>query len=245
MSDEITWLLSLVENDPGAMAFPAVTDALRLAGQLERARAVAAAGLERVPDNVSGRVAMGLVLLELGEIEAAHAQLEPVVELLSPLEEIMSARPASAGAAHAGDSNSAPAPVSDPGIAEAEIESAFDQAESIPDQMLDATEVAQEAMRVEALDAPEEGFSPSSHPSFATATMADLLEKQGDSAQADAIRASINPDAQTAVTQVAGVNAETVTGQSGPVAEEAPASASAGDVATLESWLQNLRRGVA
>ncbi|MEE8581189.1 MAG: hypothetical protein V3T33_06330, partial [Myxococcota bacterium] len=95
------------------------------------------------------------------------------------------------------------------------------------------------------LDAPEEGFSPSSHPSFATATMANLLEKQGDSAQADAIRASINPDAQMAVTQVAGVNAEAVIGQSGTVAEETPASSSAGDVTTLESWLQNLRRGVA
>jgi len=76
--------------------------------------------------------------------------------------------------------------------ADEEIELAFADAESDPDEMVDATRVAQQAMRAGDLFEPEGSFTPALHPDFATQTMADLLEEQGDTAGAAQVRQALH-----------------------------------------------------
>ncbi len=236
VSDEIAWLLAVVADDPGAKGFPAVADALRRGGHLKEARQVASAGLERAPDSVAGRVALGLVLLELGDREAVRAELAKIVEQLSPLEEIEAQLQTQSPLVATGG------PVREAPIADAEIESAFEQAESDPEQMVDVNALAQEAMRREALDGPEGEFVPKDRPAFATATMADLLEKQGDIERAQAIRASISGDADT---EVAFSGEQAVGSATSPPTTHPRPSSRDRELSTLEGWLQNIRRGVA
>lgn len=112
-------------------------------------------------------------------------------------------------------------------ISDRELEAAFDEAEPEIDQMVDADRVAQVALRQVAADElgletplPDETTAPE-HPglpaSFATATMAELLERQGDAEGASRIRANL---------------ADTP-------AECPPRSQV---ISTLERWLDNVRR---
>jgi len=118
----------------------------------------------------------------------------------------------------------APAVRSDFDVTEGELERAFAIAEPDQDQVVDADRVAQNAMREANLEAPEE-VSAVADPMFVTRTMADLLESQGDLDAASRIRVALASGASGART------------------------ASSGDrdsrqqiIATLESWLANLRR---
>ena len=123
---------------------------------------------------------------------------------------------------------------------------------------------AEEPNRAEPLAADrggDEGFSPDRSPLFATETMAELLEVQGHSERAEAIRKALHIDGQAADEQegVAGWSdsdafAETWPAPGQGIAGSAPAAVFAAGpceghrtrtLATLERWLENVRRDVA
>ena len=103
--------------------------------------------------------------------------------------------------------------------ADVEFERAFAAAEPEVEQMITPDSVAEEAAL--AVDAPPEDHGPlASSGAFATRTMAELLEKQGDRRGAARIRAALGePDAQ-----------------------DAPALDHGAVIAVLERWLDNARR---
>jgi hypothetical protein len=113
-----------------------------------------------------------------------------------------------------------------PGISERELERALEDARPETDRMLDADSVAQTAMRqadhlLESEDEIEEVGE-----EFQTATMAELLERQGDPHGASRIRASL--------------------AEPKPPAPRAPAAGAPSIqemIGTLERWLENLRGG--
>lgn len=190
-------------------SFAATAEAARRAGQPDEALRIARDGLEHAPDATASRIAAALALLDLGRADEARCELEQLVEPAAP-----------------------PATESVDGglgaLDDGEIDAAFDSAEPETSAMLDADEVAQQAMRAADLDEPEGAFSvdealadadaiPPDDSPFHTQTMADLLESQGDVPGAERIRAALDaiPPARPAALD------------------------------TLEQWLQNLRRGTA
>ncbi|HJO23355.1 MAG: hypothetical protein QF890_06645 [Myxococcota bacterium] len=122
-------------------------------------------------------------------------------------------------------------------ITDHEIEVAFASAEAERERMVDADSVARVAIEqadrelsnadaLAPLEEPPEVEDPAPMSDrFATATMADLLEQQGDLDGADRIRSGLDPSAPTADRQ-------------------APRRGRRNAVATLERWLENLRGGV-
>jgi hypothetical protein len=125
-----------------------------------------------------------------------------------------------------------------PGLTDSELDAAFEDAEPDLEHMLDADSVAQaaiaEADRVLESEADdfaqaEEGAAPRAYEigeRFATATMAGLLERQGDVDAASRIRAALVP----------------------PPASDGPAAGSRRPsrehvIHELETWLDNLRGG--
>jgi hypothetical protein len=105
-------------------------------------------------------------------------------------------------------------------LSEGELDRAFATAAPDRDQIIDADRMAHEAMRAASLDDPEPDSPDSANPIFATQTMAELLEKQGDASGAARIRAELAPRS----------------------VDPWPRSRRDAVVATLESWLANLRR---
>ena len=109
-------------------------------------------------------------------------------------------------------------------LSDIELEQAFEGAHPVADEVIDADRVAQQAMR----EVDRQLVAPRAAPpaSFATGTMAELLERQGDAEGARRIRASL-----------AGRESR----------PWRPQPARRGDreriVATLERWLSNVRRG--
>lgn len=237
-------------EDAGAAAFPALAEAHRRAGDAKRAAQVAREGLARDPESPAGRVALALALLDSGALEGARAELEGVLESVADHPRARAALGAAGGAPPA----PAPAPAGESGeglsgIAEDEVESAFEGAEARSDEMVDANHLAEAALRsvegeasepapaaeagapgaAEAgADAPGATRSP-----FATQTMAGLLERQGYGEEARRLRASLEERAP----------APPPTGG----ADEAPETRSAATrraraLAVLERWLAYLRR---
>jgi tetratricopeptide (TPR) repeat protein len=100
-----------------------------------------------------------------------------------------------------------------------ELDGAFASAEPDLDEMVDANELAARALRAADLDEPE-GFVPAADSPFATRTVAELLEQQGHGAEAAALRRTLSGEA---------------TGAAGDPERERV-------LATLERWLDNLRR---
>ena len=80
-------------------------------------------------------------------------------------------------------------------LSDSELESAFEAAESDPAEMLDADAIAQRAMQETEPEFSERLGSPSS--SFATRTVAELLERQGDDRGASRIRAIVDSPSGT------------------------------------------------
>jgi len=145
-------------------------------------------------------------ILETGDVESARDELLRVAPA-TPLE------PAESG------------------LTDQELDDAFARAEPETDQMLDADGVAQAAIAEADRALAGEAEQPLAHEvgeQFATATMAGLLEQQGDAGGASQIRASLD----------AGV---------APLSTEEPtASPRSGRdrvIHTLEQWLENLRGG--
>lgn len=104
-------------------------------------------------------------------------------------------------------------------VSEVELESAFAAAEPEIAQMITPDSVAEEAALL-ADPAPDERSPLASSGAFATRTMAELLEQQGDRRGAARIRAALRE----------------------PGARDAPAPNNAAAIAALERWLENVRR---
>jgi tetratricopeptide (TPR) repeat protein len=78
-SARIEELRRRVQLDPASIAFAALAEEYRRAGQFAEAIATCEAGLQRHPAYISARVTLGRSLLELGRFEEARHQLEHVV----------------------------------------------------------------------------------------------------------------------------------------------------------------------
>ncbi len=76
-----------VEQDAGCAEFPALAEAERRAGRLSEARRIAERGLRARPDRLAGRVALGLALLDQGDVAGAQRELAAVFESERPLDE--------------------------------------------------------------------------------------------------------------------------------------------------------------
>jgi hypothetical protein len=179
--DQRARLEAAVVADAGATEFPALAELYRREGRLADAERVVRRGLERSQGNHAGHVVLALVLLEQGRDLDARAVLEPLAA--GTLERI-------------GAMLGASSPASIDGLSDAEFEDAFDRAETDRDELIDPDRVAAEA--VERADTWAEGlvetgrsagFAPGA--TFATHTMANLLERQGDIDGAERIRASL------------------------------------------------------
>lgn len=166
--------------------------------------------LERLEKAVS----RSLELLDLGEAGRARIELERAL--------------AAGGASGAG-----PLEEFSEGVSDQELDRAFETAEPETDQMLDADRVAQVAMR-QADEALGQDLAPDEvGTAFATRTMADLLERQGDMQGAARIRASLRDAAEAPPVEH-------------PVSEGGPGGRPSRQqvIARLERWLGNLRGGI-
>ena len=159
-------------------------------------------------------VARSLELLGLGEMQEARRELERVL-------------------APGGPSGVPPPAEFSEGVSDQELDHAFEEASPEPDQMLDADRVAQVAMR-QADEALGEDLAPDEvGTAFATGTMADLLERQGDAEGAARIRAGL-----------ADADAAAALGRPGSEGRASGRPSRQHVIATLERWLDNLRGGI-
>jgi predicted Zn-dependent protease len=210
---EIARLEALLGADPGAPGFAALAEANRRAGRLEEAERVAREGLRRRPEHVAGRVALALALLEQERSDEARAELERV--LADVPDHPLAAEALSARAAGARDPLDA--------LADDEIEGAFAGAETSLDELVDAHEVAAQALRAADLDEPEGALAPEADSPFATRTVADLLARQGHADEATALHLELDRRGAAARRDSGGADRDHA-------------------IATLERWLENLRR---
>ena len=155
-------------------------------------------------DSAGLRIAHALALLEQGETARVRVELEAAFEMLEGT--VPEAEPLVPATASLGD------------FEEAELDNAFLEAESRPDEMWNANHVA-EATLAQVEEGTPEGLAAAADSPFATATMAGLLERQGHADEAQALRAAI-----------------------GEADAGDPPSERARIIATLERWLENLRR---
>lgn len=213
---QLSELEGAVRSDPGARVFPALAEAYRQAGRASDAEQVARRGLERSPDTDEGRLVLALALLDQDREDEARRQLSQLVsDRLAAVG--LSLEKRAADAADAGPASA---------VSDAELEIAFRQAETDAERLITPNRVAEEALAhvdagaAEGLD--ESVLEPGS--AFATATMADLLARQGDARGAERIRRSLE--------------ARTSPSPSGP-----HASSRERRIATLERWLANIRGG--
>ena len=265
-------LESLVEADPGSSEFPRLVEAYRRAGQVEHAHRLAQRGLEASPERLGGRVALALCLIDMSELSEASQELARILEnvpevpsgRLSAFESPATDHPAWARPlARPSPISGSMAPNETPSeLASEEIDRAFATAAPDPDGMLDAVEAAEVNLdTVSTID--ERGdFAPASSPVFATETMAGLLERQGDRESAeeirDELREAAEPDFSTSLEpdpeleHAPEPEPEAVVA----IASEDPApdpvslldesAARRGRIsATLEGWLDNIRKEVA
>jgi len=69
-----------VQKDPASIAFAQLAEEYRRAGSYEDAIATCRSGLAIHPGYLSARVTLGRALLEMNELDAAHAELEYVLK---------------------------------------------------------------------------------------------------------------------------------------------------------------------
>jgi len=132
-----------------------------------------------------------------------------------------------------------------PDAAEVEFEQAFAAAEPELAQMITPDSVAEEAAL--AVDAPPEEHGPlASSGAFATRTMAELLEKQGDRRGAERIRAALGEVTASFARRAQVSRSEAEPSEDHRLGERRPSGGPArGDasvIAVLERWLDNARR---
>ena len=174
----------------------ALAEAHRRAGRAVEAERAARLGLEREPRALRLRVVLALALLDQRRGDAARAELERA--LAAPAE----------------------FPTQ---LSEQEFDAAFESAEPEIEQLMDADRVAEQALREAELGPADEISPPGADSVFATRTMAELLERQGDREGAARIRSRI---------------------EGARAASEAPSAADRRRqiVSQLERWLVNLRK---
>ena len=202
--DRIAELERAARTDPAGHKFAALAELYRRAGRLADAEHVARHGLARTPRSSEGRAVLLLVLADAGREGEARRQLESWAD-----------------AALARDRAADPPAAADPltaAVSDVELERAFAAAEPELAEMITPDSIAEQAAH-QADAAPDEHPLASSG-AFATRTMADLLERQGDARGAARIRAALGAADEPA----------------------APAGANAAAIAALEGWLENLRR---
>ena len=188
--------------------FVVLAERQRREGSLVEAERLLRAELDNRPDCVEGALVLALVLLDGNRGEEAREVLERCAH-------------ASLGEEVSGSSETSV--VFTDQVSDSELERAFEGAETDPSEMLDADAIAQRAMRETESEFSGELASPSS--SFATRTVAELLEQQGDDRGASRIRAIVDASTDTE-----------------------PDRAEPGDghgqtIEQLERWLVNLRGG--
>lgn len=268
---DIDGLRQLIERDPGCPEFPALAEAERRAGRPDTALQVSAAGLEHAPERLAGRVSLGLALLDLGRNADARdelacildAVLEPhhLAEALPQIESPQEGPTDDSGFHRADAEDLAALPIQTPdrisafdaGIAVDEIDQAFESAETDPQEMFSANRMAEEALLRHAPIADEENevFDVEPDSSFHTRTMASLLERQGDVSGARAIRDSLEAaqnGAAESTSETDAAVAELADADSSPVVRELRSGAQRSRreriLATLDTWLHNIQRGV-
>jgi tetratricopeptide (TPR) repeat protein len=79
-STRIEELRRRVQKDPASIAFAQLAEEYRRAGRLRDAVDTCEAGLGRHPGYLSARVTLGRALLELGDLDAAQAELKQVLQ---------------------------------------------------------------------------------------------------------------------------------------------------------------------
>ena len=240
---DIENLQDQVAGDPGAPEFPALAEALRRIGRAGDARRVSEVGLEHSPGRMAGRVSLGLALLELGEIGEAERALSQILDaLLEPYR--LAADEVEAGPVPGDDRE----PAFGEGLAQLEIEQAFEQAEAESDQMFSTDRMAEQALLDHApLDERDsEAVVVGEGGPFDTLTMAELLEQQGDRAGAEVIRESLGESsALRAAAPEPGFAGRPSWDSLEQRRRESEATQRTRVLATLESWLHNLQRGAA
>jgi hypothetical protein len=156
----------IVQREPRGDA-PAwsLAEAQRRSGRPAEAERIARRGLAQDSGSLPLRVALALALLDQRRFEFAREELVRGLEAAA----------------------AAPAELS-----EQELSDAFEQAEPETEHLVDADRVAQQALREVELG-PTDEISPAreSDSLFATHTMAELLERQGDRAGAERIRSRL------------------------------------------------------
>jgi hypothetical protein len=227
------------EPDEAGRDFAVAAEQRRREGDASAAVALAEQGLTRLPNSAQGRVALALALLDAGEPARAKQELERLLESRG-VRTPDAPRPAVESVVPLPQASS----TFEDAVADHEIEDAFADAETNPDEMMDANAVVERTLRGEAVDAIE-AFDVSEHPTYATQTMASLLEKQGRPAAATALRTSLGDT---------GAPGDSTPGRDGAAAHagESAQSVAGADatslerrrrIATLETWLHNIQRG--
>jgi hypothetical protein len=230
--EEIARLEAYMGEDPSASAFPALAEANRRVGRAKEAERVAREGLEERPGFVAGRVALSLALLDLGRVDEARTELIRVLETIPDhaLAANALSRATSQSDAAIEELAETPGPLSD--LAEEELENAFQDAEAQPDEMLSANRVVAAAVRDIDRDEPEGVMPFPADSPFATQTVAGLLEQQDYRGEAQEVRESLEAPAAAAMLAT-----------DPGVALHDSMNYRARLTATLERWLENLRRG--
>ena len=160
--------------------FVVTAERQRQEGSLVEAERLLRGGLDERPDCVEGALVLALVLLDRDRGEEARGVLE---------------RWAHATLGRASSDGPESRDVFANHLSDSELESAFEAAEADPAEMLDADAIAQRAMQETEPEFSERLGSPSS--SFATRTVAELLERQGDDRGASRIRAIVDSPSGT------------------------------------------------
>ncbi len=193
------------EDDAGrGSVLPALAEVHRRAGRAGEAEQVARRALEFEPQRAAARVVLALALLDQGRGDAARSALLPLADTLLSRHGLEDS--AAPGSGKADDET----------FLDAELDQAFADARPEREHMIDADSVAQQAIRSADRELARE-FALDARAPFATHTVADLLERQGDPDGARQIREALaGPDGAPRRRQAL--------------------------IAELEHWLENLRR---
>jgi hypothetical protein len=180
----------------------------RLAGDAEAAERIVRAGLADQPENADAVLLLARVLLEQDRGSEALGVIEQYASLTR--------LPGDEAAQPDGDG-----PVFGEAVSEAELELAFEDAQPEREQMVDADSIAQQAIRQTDTDLSGDFASP--EVSYATETVAGLLEDQGAEPEAMRIREVVATERATPTAQT---------------------HSHAAIIQELERWLGNLRGGM-
>jgi tetratricopeptide (TPR) repeat protein len=218
-TSELERLQGLLGSDPAAAAFPALAETHRRAGEPGQAEEIARAGLERRPDALAGRVALGLALLDQGRLDEARAEMERVLASVPDHPVALEGLAASAGDVARPWESFAPGPPEPDVLAGPidgpEIDAAFEQATPERDEMVSADSVAAQAIHSIEHEVLHEVGSDEGGIPVSTHTVAGLLDEQGHARDAAAMRQDLDARALADRERILG---------------------------TLERWLGNIQR---